>query len=34
MYVNKSLLVFHCKCISYRFWDIQHQRTAWPWKMG
>jgi len=34
--VCKSLLVFHwnCVCISYRFWDIQHQRMAWPWNRG
>jgi len=32
----KSLLVFHWKyvCISYRLWDIQHQRIAWPWNWG
>jgi len=32
----KSLLVFHWNyvCISYRFWDIQRQRMAWPWNMG
>jgi len=21
-------------CISYRFWDIQHQIMAWPWNRG
>jgi len=20
--------------MSYRFWDIQHQRMAWPWSWG
>ena len=32
----KSLLVFHQNyvCISYRFWDIQRQRMAWPWNRG
>jgi len=30
--VCKSL-VFHWNdvCISYHFWDIQHQTMAWPW---
>jgi len=34
--VRKSLLVFHCNyvCISYRLWDIQRQRMAWPWNRG
>jgi len=34
--VCKSLLVFHWNyvCISYRFWDIQRQRMAWPWYWG
>ena len=33
---RKSLLVVHCNyvCISHRFWDIQHQRMAQPWKLG
>jgi len=31
-----SLLVFHCNyvCISYRFWDIQHQRNLETGDMG
>jgi len=35
--VCRSLLVFHRNyvCISYRFWDIQHQNImAWPWNRG
>ena len=28
--------LFHCNyvSISYRFWDIQRQITAWPWNLG
>jgi len=31
-----QLLVFHWIyfCMSYRFWDIQRQKTAWPWNWG
>jgi len=34
--VCKSLIVFHCNCvsISYRLWDIQHRIMAWPWNLG
>jgi len=21
-------------CMSYRFWDVQRQKTAWPWNWG
>jgi len=35
---RESLLEFYCKYmyvyISYRFWDIQRQRMAWPWNCG
>jgi len=32
--VCKSVLALHCNyvCISYRYWDIQRQIIAWPWK--
>jgi len=32
----KSLSVFHCNsvCILYRFWEVQHQRMAWPWRLS
>jgi len=30
----KSLLVFHWNCMSYRFWDIERKRMAWPWNWG
>jgi len=34
--VCKSLSVFHRNyvCISYHFWNTQHQRMAWPWNRG
>ena len=30
------MLVFHWNyvCMSYRLWDIQRQRMAWPWNWG
>jgi len=29
-----TLGTFLRQCISYRFWDIQRQRMAWPWNQG